>query len=147
MTDKRDIRHQQSTTRDTLATEVRSDIQTGAGTNVTIAFFTQTPNAQTGSGFLTINLGASPFGTAAITSQSFTYSGTATGTTTRTGTGTDTVQSFAIYDRATTPNKILRGSAGATTATHTYDIGIVGGAAISAGEKIKLTSFTYTASL
>ena len=146
MADERDIRHEQSTTRDAFAQEVRDSIQTGTGTEVTIGFFTQTVNAQTGAAFLTIELGNEPFGTGTITSQDFDYTGTHTGE--KLGTGTDTANSFAVYSRGSgTPVKIFRGSAGATTATGTFDIGIIGGSAIKQNEKIKLTSFTYTASL
>ena len=132
-------------TRDAIATAVRGDIQTGAGTQVTIDFFTQTVDAQTGAGFLSIDLGSTPFGTAAITTQSFTYGGTATGT--KTGAGTASANSFAIYDRATTPVKVLRGTAGPTTGTPSFDVEIAGGNSIKQNEKISLTSFTYTASV
>ena len=130
--------------RDNIAEEVRNNnIQTGTGANVTIKFFTQTEDAQTGVGFLSINLGSTPFGTAAITNQLFTYTGTDTGT--KTGAGTATADSFAIYDRDV-PNKVIRGSCG-PTATGTWDVSIVGGNVVKQNEKISLTSFTYTASV
>ncbi len=101
----KNLKHENDT-RDAIATAVRNDIHVGAGANVTIAFFSQTVDAQTGSGFLTINLGSTPFGTAAITTQSFTYGGTATGTNTG---ATASANSWAIYDRTTpTANKIIR---------------------------------------
>ena len=144
MADLRNLKHDQTGTRDSLATVARDAIQNGAGTQVTIDFFAETLDAQS-TVILSIDLGNEPFGTGAITNQAFTYTGTATGT--KATTNTHTVQSFAIFDRATTPVKVLRGSAGSTTATHTYDVSIAGGASIKQNEKIKLTSFTYTASL
>ena len=142
MADLRNLKHDQNTTRDTLAFEVRDDINGGTGANVVMNFYEEGEDAQA-TIILGINLGTAPFGTAAITNQAFTYTGTATGTKATSNTGT--VQSFAIMNRDGT--KILRGSAGSTTATGTYDVEIAGGAAIKENEKIKLTSFTYTASL
>jgi hypothetical protein len=136
-----DLRHENAT-RDALATAVRGDIQTGTGANVSLHLFTQTVNAQTGTGFLTINLGSTPFGTSAISTQNFTYGGTATGT--KTGAGTSTASSFAIYDRAGSPVKIIRGTCGTTGGT--FDLEITNNS-IKQNEKVSLTSFTYTASL
>ena len=144
MADLRNLKHSLAATRDTLATEVRADIQNGTGTQVTIDFFEETLDAQA-TVILSIDLGNEPFGAAAITNQAFTYTGTATGT--KGGTGTGTVQSFAIFDRASTPVNIIRGSAGATGDGNTYDVSIAGGDIIKQNEKIKLTSFTYTASI
>lgn len=144
MADLRNLKHDASTTRDALATAVRGEIHSGAATECTMKFYSETVDAQS-TVVLSIDLGSTPFGTAAITSQSFNYPGTATGT--KTSAGTASVQSFAIFDHDTTPDKILRGSAGSTTSTNTYDVSIAGGASIKQNEKIKLTSFTYTASL
>lgn len=140
-----DLQHALSATRDALALEVRDNhIQTGAGSDVTIEFFTQLVGTQTGSGFLAIDLGASPFGTGAITTQDWDLQAAATSPP-KTGTPTETAQSFAIYDRATpTAVKILRGTVGETGGAG-FDIEIAGGAAIQTNEKIKLNTFTYTA--
>ena len=140
----KNLQHDTATTRDTLATEVRADIHEFSATNVSIEFFTQTVAAQAGSGFLAIDLGTVPFGTAAISTQLFSLQTAATSPG-KTGATTETAQSFAIYNRHTTPAKILIGTVGATTTN--WDIGITGGTAIATNEKIKLNTFTYTASV
>ena len=135
------LKHE-AATRNALATAVRDDIQSTGTNNVTVDFFSETVDAQ-GTAFLTIDLGAgSPFGTAAITNQQFTYGGTATGTNTG---ASANANSFCIRDKTATPDKVIRGTAGSDTGT--FDIEIAGGNTIGTNEKISLTSFTYTASV
>ena len=124
--------------RSSIASAVRSAIHAGTGANVSLRFYTQAEGTQTGSGFATINLGTAPFG--AVSTYAFTYGGTATGTNTGTA---RTFSSFAIHDRDAT--KVIKGTVG--NATGTFDLEITGGNAIADGEKIQLTSFTYTASV
>ena len=130
----------ESATRDAIATAVRSDLHAGTGANVNIKFYSETPSAQS-TVVLDIDLGATPFG--AASSAAITYTGTATGT--KTSAGTASVQSFAIFDKATTPVKVIKGTVGATTTN--WDIGITGGTSIKQNEKISLTNFVYTASV
>ena len=144
MADLRNLKHDQAATRDSLATTVRTAIHAATGaTDVTMAFYAETLDAQS-TLILDIDMGTAPFGAAAITNQAFTFT-SASATGTKATTNTHTVQSFAILDGDS--NKVLRGSSGATGDGNTYDVSIAGSAAIKQNEKIKLTSFTYTASL
>ena len=127
----------ESATRDAIAEQVRTDIHDGTGTS-SIKFYSETPAAQS-TVVVDIDLGATPFG--AASSAAITYTGTATGT--KTSTGTASVQSFAIWDQATTPVKVIKGTVGATTTS--WDVGISGGTSIKQNEKISLTNFVYTA--
>jgi hypothetical protein len=130
-------------TRDNLATQVRTDIHAGVGANVTLSLFTQAEGTQTGTGFATVSIGATPFAAVNTTNHTIKYTGTATGTNSG---AARTFASFAIYDKTTpTANKVLKGTVG--NATGTFDLEITGGPAFADGEKIQLTAFTYTASV
>ena len=110
-------------TRDAIANAVRDDIHNGAATGVSMSFFTQAEGTQTGTGFASIDMGATPFAAVNTTNHTFKYTGTATGTNSG---AARTFASFAIYDRITpTANKVIKGSVG--NATGTFDVEITGG--------------------